>query len=112
MFFGGAMWLIGGVFALEGMRRGLIGGSSLSLFIIKEFGLTRQALPTLNFMRNYLDVEKAIIDSTPKELKVFLAPFIDFHEANVTFVKIIDILAKYEFPTECDPEGAVCQFYW
>ncbi|MBA7585597.1 hypothetical protein ES708_27582 [subsurface metagenome] len=112
MFFGGAMWLIGGVFALEGLRRGLIGGSSLSLFIIKEFGLHGSSLPTLNFLRNYLDIEERIIDTLPDYFQFFVTPWTDHHEAGVTYLKILDILAKYEFPTECDPEGAVCQFYW
>lgn len=112
MFFGGSMWLIGGVFALEGMRRGFIGGSSLSLFIIKEFGLHGSALPTLDYLRKYLDIEEGIIDALPDYLEVFMSPWTDHHKAGVTYLKILDLLAESEYPTECDPKATVCQFYW
>lgn len=105
MFFGSAIWLIGAVFALEGLRRGFIGGSSLSLFIIKEFGLTEQAAPTLAYLRQYLAIEESILASIPKELKVFLSPWIDHHDAGVTYLKIIDLLAEAERPKDCE-------FYW
>ena len=105
MFFGGAIWLIGAVFALEGMRRSFIGGCSLSLFIIKEFGLMGQARPTLAYLRQYLDIEESILARVPKELEIFLSPWIDHHDAGTTFLKILDLLAEAEAPP-------TCEFYW
>lgn len=105
MFFGGSLWLIGSLFALEGLRRGFIGGSSLALFIIKEFGLQGQARPTMEYLRKYLEVEESILAATPKELKVFLSPWIDHHDAGVTYLQILDILAEDEFPP-------TCEYYW
>jgi len=99
------MWLIGVGFSLESMRRGYIGGSSLSLFIIKQFGLEGQAIPTLNFLRGYLIQEQYLIDSLSPPLDFLAFPFKDFHLAASTFLKIVDILAEAQAPT-------TCELYW
>lgn len=96
------MWLIGVGFALESMRRGYIGGSSLSLFVIKQFGLEGQAVPTLNMLRGYLELEQQLLDSIPPPLDFLVFPFNDFHLAATCFLEIVDILAEKQAPTTCD----------
>jgi len=88
--------------ALESMRRGYIGGSALSLFIIKEFGLDKQAAPTLKAMRWYLDREEALLSQIPDFLAFLVIPFTDYHEASKTFLAIVDILAELQRPPTCD----------
>jgi len=95
------LWLVGAVLSLEGMRRGFIGGSALSLFVIKEFGLEEQAAPTLAFMRKYLDIEEEVITRIPPFYAFLLTPFIDYHNANKTFLKILDQLAELQKPSSC-----------
>ena len=102
MMFKPPLWLIGAALHLESFRRGYIGGSSLSLFIIKEFGLEKQAAPTLTAMRWYLDREEALLSQIPDFLAFLLMPFTDFHEAAKTFLQIIDILAEMQRPPTCD----------
>ena len=87
------------------MRRGFVSGSALSLFIIKEFGLERQAVPTLNFLRGYLEVEQLLIDSIPPYLSFLATPFTDFHESAKTYLEILDILSESQRPR-------TCEFYW
>lgn len=82
-----------------------MGGSALSLFIIKEFGLQGQAVPTLRRMKQYLVIEEAILSRAPKELEVFLWAFTDYHEASQTYVTILEIMSEEEFPD-------TCEFYW
>ncbi len=91
--------------ALESMRRGFIGGSALSLFIIKEFGLDKQAVPTLNAMRGYLEVEETFLSQIPFFLEFLATPFTDYHEAAKTYLLIIDILAESQRPS-------TCEYYW
>jgi hypothetical protein len=84
--------------ALEGFRRGTIGGSLLSLFIIKEFGLEGQARPTLDFLRWELSFEEKVIDEIPPPLFFIASPFIDYHEAAKYALQAFDILASEEAP--------------
>lgn len=90
---------------LESMRRGYLGGSLLSLFVIKEFGLDRQALPTLNALRGYLDREEELIDTIPFFLAFIAGPFIDHHAACKLSLEIIDGLAESQRPRSCT-------YYW
>lgn len=90
---------------LESMRRGFIGGSALSLFIIKEFGLDKQAVPTLNALRGYLEIEETILTQIPPFLDFLLIPFTDYHNAAKTYLEIIDMLAELQRPT-------TCEYYW
>lgn len=87
--------------ALESMRRGFVGGSMLSLFIIKEFGLEGQAVPTLNALRGYLDREEALLAQIPPIISFIFTPFNDYHQASKTCVEIIDILAEMQQHREC-----------
>jgi len=91
--------------SLESMRRGFIGGSALSLFIIKEFGLERQAVPTMKRMRIYLDLEGSLIDQIPDFLSFLVYPFTDYHQAAETYLLILDILSESQRPR-------TCQYYW
>ncbi len=91
--------------SLESMRRGFIGGSALALFIIKEFGLEGQAVPVMNAMRGYLEVEEEIISRLPPFLSFLLTPVTDYHDANVLYLEIIDMLALQQRPRSC-------QYYW
>lgn len=86
---------------LESMRRGFIGGSALSLFIIKEFGLERQALPTLNALRVYLEWEATLLSQIPPFLNFLLRPYTDYHNASMTYLEIVDILAEKQRPSTC-----------
>ncbi len=105
MIFTKPLWLIGVAFSLEGMRRGFIGGSALSLFIIKEFGLDKQAVPTLNAMRGYLEIEQKLIEKIPPLLKFLVTPFTDYHLAAQTYLQILAALAESQRPP-------TCEYYW
>ena len=105
MMFSKPLWLFGTGMALEGLRRGFVGGSFLSLFVIKEFGLDKQAVPTLNALRGYLEIEEALLAEIPPVINFILMPFTDFHEAAMTTLQIIDILAESQRPRGCD-------YYW
>ena len=70
----------------------------LSLFIIKEFGLEKQAVPTLNFMRTYLETEEKLLSQIPPFLEFLVMPFTDYHEAAKTYLLILDILAEKQRP--------------
>ena len=77
----------------------------LSLFIIKEFGLDKQAGPTLNWLRRYLEIEETMLSQIPKPLEFLVTPLTDYHEAAKLYLEIIDILAEAQRPP-------TCQFYW
>ncbi|GAI67770.1 unnamed protein product [marine sediment metagenome] len=100
-----AMWLLGAAMTLESFRRGFIGGSMLSLFIIKEFGLDKAAVPTMAWMRKYLDLEEALLSKIPPYLEALVTPFTDYHESAKLYLVILDILAEQQRPR-------TCQFYW
>ena len=89
----------------ESMRRGFLGGSALSLFIIKEFGLERQAVPTLNYMRSYLEVEETMIAQIPPAFSWLLTPITDYHLSAKTYLLILDILSEKQRPRSCE-------YYW
>ncbi|MBA7690160.1 hypothetical protein ES703_98684 [subsurface metagenome] len=101
MIFTLPLWLLGACFTLESMRRGFVGGSALSLFIIKEFGLEGGALPTLTFLRSYLAVEEKLIENIPPFLLFLILPFTDYHEASKCYLGIIEELAELQSPQSC-----------
>ncbi len=105
MIFSRPLWLLGAAFSLESMRRGFIGGSALSLFIIKEFGLDKQAAPTLDAMRSYLEVEETLLAQIPPFLEFLVTPFTDYHESAKLYLQIIEILAESQRPPGCE-------YYW
>ena len=102
MMFKSPWWLFGAALSLEGMRRGFVGGSALSLFIIKEFGLDKQAVPTLNALRGYLDTEEWLISQIPPFLSFLVAPWTDYHNAAKLYLVILDILAELQRPLTCE----------
>jgi len=105
MIFAPPRWLLGAAFSLESMRRGFIGGSALSLFIIKEFGLDKQAVPTLNALRGYLEIEEGLLAQIPDFLEFLAMPFQDYHDAAKCFLEIVDGLAEKQRPP-------TCEYYW
>ena len=105
MIFKPPLWLLGAAFSLESMRRGFVGGSALALFVIKEFGLDKQAAPTLNAMRGYLEIEEALLSQIPDFLEFLVMPFTDYHEASKLYLEIVDILAESQRPP-------TCEYYW
>lgn len=105
MMFTKPLWLLGVAMTLESMRRGFVGGSALSLFVIKEFGLEGGAVPTINLMRGYLAIEEALLDEIPFYLAFLLLPFTDYHNASTCFLGILDELALKQRPVSC-------QYYW
>ena len=96
------MWLIGAGMSLESFRRGFIGGSMLSLFIIKEFGLDQQAAPTLDFLRGYLDVEEVVLQNIPPVISFITTPFTDYHNSAKRYLEIVDALALKQRPLACE----------
>ena len=105
MMFTVPIWLLGAAMALESMRRGFIGGSALSLFIIKEYGLEKQAVPVLDALRGYLEIEEALLSQIPPFLDFLVFPFTDYHEAAKTYLLILEILAESQRPP-------TCEYYW
>lgn len=99
-----ALWLLGAAMTLEALRRGFLGGSMLSLFIIKEFGLDKAAVPTMYWMRRYLDIAKDLLGWIPPPLDVLVTPFTDYHESAELYLQILDILVEGQRPP-------TCQFY-
>jgi len=77
----------------------------LSLFIIKEFGLDKQAVPTIKAMRGYLELEGKLLEQIPDFLSFLVMPFEDYHLAGETYLYILDGLAEKQRPP-------ACQFYW
>jgi len=105
MIFSNPLWLLGAGMALESMRRGFIGGSALSLFIIKDFGLEYQAVPTMDAMRTYLATEEILLTQLPAFLDFLLTPFTDYHESAKLYLQILEILADLQRPL-------ICPSYW
>lgn len=97
--------MIGLVYNLEALRRGFLGGTGLSLFIIKEFGLDHLGRAHLDMLRNYVEIEGAMIDTIPDFLEWMVWPWLDHYEATKTYVAILDDLVEYQDP-------ANCSYYW
>jgi len=104
-FFSNASWMYGAALSLEGMRRTFLGGTFLSLFIVKEFGLQPHARYTIDLLRRYLEIEAAMIPELPPVLNWLVRPWQDHNAAGQTYLDILEILAEQEFP-------AKCEFYW
>lgn len=105
MMFRKGMWLLGAGMALESMRRGFVGGSMLSLFVVKAFGLEKSAIPLMNALRTYLDIEEKLLSAIAPPFNFLITPFTDYHEAAETALLIFDILAELQQPR-------TCQYYW
>jgi hypothetical protein len=92
MMFTSPRWLIGAGFALEGMRRCLIGGTALALFIDLSGLEPPSAVRDVEFLRRYLEVEERLIQNIPPIIAFITSPFIDYHNANCVFLDICDQL--------------------
>lgn len=97
--------LFGAPLSLEGFRRTFLGGTFLSLFIVKEFGLQPHALETIERLRGYLDIEASMINKLKIPFLYWIRPWQDHNKAGRTFLSILEILAESEFPGSC-------QWYW
>jgi len=82
-----------------------MGGSALSLFIIKEFGLEGGAVPTMNWMRHALTLEEQLIGQIPLILSWLRYVIYDYHNANLVYLQILEILAESQRPS-------TCEYYW
>ena len=91
--------------ALESFRRGYIGGSMLSLFIIKEFGLDKAAVPTLQWLRTYIEIEEGYLAQIPAFLSYLATPFQDYHDAAKNYLLTLEILVELQRPP-------TCEYYW
>lgn len=92
MMFKSPMWLIGAGLGLESMRRCLIGGTALALFIDLS-GLDQpSAIRDVGFLRGYLELEEQLIQEIPPIIAFITSPFIDYHNANCVFLDICDRL--------------------
>ena len=91
--------------SLESMRRGYIGGSALSLFIIKEFGLDKGAIPVIAAMKGWLAVEESLLAAIPSFLSFLVIPFTDYHDAATTYLEVLEKLTELQRPP-------TCEYYW
>jgi hypothetical protein len=105
MNFFSSSFMIGLVYNLEAARRGFLGGTQLSLFLIKTYGLDWLGREHVEKLRTYLDVEQAFIDAIPDYLSWMVLPWIDHHDAGVTFCSMMDDLLEYQDPN-------TCAYYW
>lgn len=88
--------------SMESMRRTYIGGSFLSLFIIKSYGLDRQAAPTLKYLKAAIDTLEGQIARLKSPLGFLTQPFIDYAGSAVVSMHIIEILKEIQRPPGCE----------
>lgn len=105
MLFTRPLWLLGVGLSLESMRRGFVGGTSLSLFIIKDIGLEGRGRQHVEMLKTYLEIEAGLLSLIPDWLEFLVYPFMDYHDAGETFVAILEDLVEYQDP-------ANCLYYW
>lgn len=105
MLFRPPIWLLGVGMALESMRRGFVGGTGLSLFIIKDFGFDWQGREHCQMLRDYLEIEAMLLEQIPDWLTWLFWIFQDYHDAAVTYVTILEELVEYQDPQRCS-------WYW
>lgn len=103
-FFSG-WFFYGAALSLEGFRRTFLGGTFLSLFIVKEFGLQPHALELIERLESYLEIEASWIPKLVFPLSFLVRPWQDHNKAGRTYLTILKLLAESEFP-------ATCEFYW
>jgi len=77
----------------------------LSLFVIKEFGLDKQAVPTLDWLSKYIGLEEELIAKIPPFLDFLTTPFQDYHDAAKNYLLTLGILAEMQRPK-------TCEYYW
>ena len=95
-------FFFGVVISMESMRRTYVGGASLSLFIIKSYGLDRQAADCLRWLRKGLRLMGGEIERVPWLISWIAAPYLDYVQSGETFIKIIDILKDLQRPPGCE----------
>lgn len=98
-------FLIGLILNIESLRRGFLGGTQLSLFIIKDYGLDWLGRDHIEMLKTYLTIEQAMIDTIPDDLQFFIWPFMDHHDAGETYVSVLEDLVELQDP-------ANCSYYW
>lgn len=102
------MWLIGGALSLEGMRRGFVGGCSLAIFVAKTNQCEKHLQDMIELLSKYLVIEAGLLNNIPPPISFLLWPFMDYHDAAVTYLQIMIIIAEEQKVTE----GDNCEYYW
>lgn len=105
MRFFNAWFLMGASLSLEGMRRNFIGGTSLSLFIIIQYGLTHHADEALANLEAYLGIEQQFINALPGAVAFLLTPWVDHHNSGVASLRVFRLLLGTRNLT-------ACEIYW
>jgi hypothetical protein len=88
------MFIIGAALSLESMRRGVMGGTALSLFI--DLSIDNQTGCQLRVanLEKYLDIEEQLLYSLPPLLQWLWGPFLDYHNAQRCFFTIANTLCQ------------------
>jgi len=87
--------------SLDSMRRGFIGGVSLSLFIDLS-GLGQESCQRdLKFLAAYLPIEEDLIKNIPFFLSFITRPFEDYHLAAMCFYETAKELCQQKGELEC-----------
>ena len=110
MFFVQAPWIIGRAMSLESMRRCFIGGTSLCLFIDLAGDSPLSCSRDNAFLRSYLPIEEMLINELPPFLRWMVSPWIDYHNAAATFLKISEALCARKLILEA--EITSCEEVW
>lgn len=92
MFYSPAFILLGVAYALEGLRRGMLGGTSLGIFIDISSNPPESCQRDLERLRGYLDKDKLILQCVPQIAWPLIGPWIDHHNAAECFYEIACIL--------------------
>lgn len=102
------MWLIGAAMSLDSMRRGFVGGCSLAIFVAKSNQCEEHIDDMLGLLAGYLVIESQLLAAIPPPIWFLVWPFGDYHDASLTYLKILTILAEAQKVTE----GDTCEYYW
>ena len=91
-------------YALEGLRRCWLSGTSLALFIDIGSCGPESCIRDCANLRRYLDVDRDVIQAVPEILRPLIAPWIDHHNAQECFYEIaLELCMTRNFPdVVCD----------
>lgn len=94
------LWsLLGLAFALEGLRRCWLSGTSLCLFIDIGSSIPASCIRECENLRRYLDVDCTLLDAIPKLFWPIIGPWIDHHNAQECFYEIaMELCMTRNFP--------------
>lgn len=110
MFMSPLFLFLGIGFALEGLRRAWISGTSLALFIDISSSTPKSCLRDTAALRRYLDADRDIIESVPETAWPLIGPWIDHHNAQECFYEIaLELCNQRNFPWA---DSKSCQEIW